>query len=83
MAEIERDGDDVLIRMKVNELEDLVAVLEKTGNSSCRERRRYPEGSLPFEFQMQWAQLAWDWSENLSMHRPKSSHIFTVKVKEL
>jgi hypothetical protein len=83
MAEIERDGDDVLIRMKVSELEDLAAVLEKTGNSSCRERHRYPEGSLPWKFRMQWAQAAWDWAENFSIHRPKSSHIFSVKIKEL
>jgi hypothetical protein len=82
MAEVERDGEDVLIRMKVNELEDLVNVLERTGNSSCRERNRYPEGTLPYRFRMQLAQAAWDWSENLSIYRPNIPHTFTVKIKE-
>lgn len=82
MAEVERDGDDVFIRMKVGELEDLVNTLQKAGNSACRERLRYNVDSLPFKFRLQWAQAAWDWADNLAIHKPTSSHTFTVTVKE-
>lgn len=83
MAEVERNGDDVTIKMKVSELEDLTNILEKTGNSTCRERTKYPADSLPHKFRLQLAQAAWDWSENLSIHRPNIPHTFTVTIKEL
>lgn len=80
MAEIERDGDDVLIRMKTDELEALVWTLEKTGNSACRECNRYESGSLMYNLKLTQAQSAWDWAENLSIPT-NNSHSFTVKVK--
>lgn len=85
MAEVERDGDDILIRMNVNELEELSNILEKTGNSSCRERNRYPEDSIMYKFRLTLAQAAWDWAENLSVmlkySRGTLSHTFKVKIK--
>lgn len=81
MAEIERDNDDILIRLTISELEELTNALEAAGNSACRLRTNYAEGSLPYTFQLDKAETAWYWAENLSIHKgPKNGfHHFKAK----
>lgn len=76
MAEIERDGDDVLIRMKTIDLENLVYTLEAAGNSAARYRNSFPEGSLRRKFELDKANAAWLWANALGACPPNGSNTF-------
>jgi len=80
MVEIERDGDDVLIRLKTGELEDLINVLESVGISACRYRNNFPEGSLRHQFELDKAYAAWHWSNGLGACPPNNSNTFEARI---
>lgn len=79
MIEIERDGDDVLIRMKTLELEDLIETLESAGNSTARYRNSFPEGSLRNTIELSKAHAAWNWSNGLGSCPPNNVNQFEIK----
>ena len=80
MAEIERDGDDVLIRMKTHELEDLICVIENASNSTARYSNHFPEGSLRKTIEQDKANAGWLWGNGFGDCPPNGSNVFGVKV---
>jgi hypothetical protein len=80
MAEIERDGPDVLIRLKDEELEDLLSVIEAVSNSTARYSNNFPEGSLRKRLEQIRARAGWDWANGLGSCPPNGSNVFQVKV---
>lgn len=80
MVEIERDGDDVLIRMKTEDLEDLLQVIENVSNSTARYSNHLPDGSLRKKIEQEKANAGWLWSNGLGSCPPHNSNVFEVKV---
>lgn len=81
MAEIERDGDDVLIRLKQEELESLDHVLETCGLGAMRFSNSFPKGSKSYNLWVYRASAAWQWADGLGACPPNSSNTFTVNSK--